>query len=401
MNTQYDVTIIGAGIVGLATALRIQHSDPRLRILLLDKETDVAAHQTGHNSGVLHSGLYYKPGSLKARNCITGYTQMVSFCKENGIAHDICGKVVVATSAEEIPLLNNLKERGVANGLTGLRTLSAAELKEIEPHVAGIEGLFVPQTGIVDYRAVSQTMKRLLIERGAEVRCGEAVKELRDGTTERIVVTSTGEVRTRLVVSCAGLHSDRVARMTMPELPLRIIPFRGEYYSLRPEAHHLVRNLIYPVPNPAFPFLGVHFTRMISGGVEAGPNAVFALKREGYTRTSFDAKDLWESLAWPGFRSVAKKYWRTGAGEYYRSFSKSAFTRALQKLVPAIREQDLSDGGSGVRAQACAKDGGLLDDFAIIESPNIIHVCNAPSPAATSSLSIGEHIAGLVRTQLQ
>lgn len=400
MNTSFDIVIIGAGIVGLGTALQISKAHPASRVLIIEKESHVAAHQTGHNSGVLHSGLYYKPGSLKAKNCVEGYSAMVNFCREHGVKHEICGKIVVATTPEEIPLLKNLHERGIANGLNGLRKLSTGELKEIEPHVAGIEGLFVPQTGIVDYKDVSDTMKRLLEGMGVEIRFNEPVQSIKTSENRTTVVTSAGEYSANLLISCAGLHSDRIARMTVPELPLRIIPFRGEYYKVREEKQYLVKNLIYPVPNPAFPFLGVHFTRMIHGGIEAGPNAVFAMKREGYTRTSLDMKDLWESISWPGFRSVAKKYWRTGMGEYYRSFNKHAFTTALQKLIPEIREEDLIEGGSGVRAQACDIQGGLLDDFYILDKKNIVHVCNAPSPAATSSLSIGSAIATLVRDRI-
>lgn len=400
MDTSFDIVIVGAGIVGLGTALQIKATRPLARILILEKESHVAAHQTGHNSGVLHSGLYYKPGSLKAKNCVEGYTSMVNFCREHGIKHDICGKIVVATTPEEIPLLKNLHERGIANGLKGLRTLSEGELREIEPHVAGIEGLFVPQTGIVDYKDVCEKMRELLEAAGVQIRFNEAVRNISSTSEQTNVETSAGAYHAKLLVTCAGLHSDRVARMTVPELPLRIIPFRGEYYKVKKEKQYLVKNLIYPVPNPAFPFLGVHFTRMIHGGIEAGPNAVFAMKREGYTRTSIDMKDLWESIAWPGFRSVVRKYWRTGMGEYYRSFNKHAFTAALQKLIPDIREEDLIEGGSGVRAQACDIQGGLLDDFYILDKKNIVHVCNAPSPAATSSLSIGKAIASLVQERI-
>lgn len=400
MKNAYEIIIVGAGIVGLGTALQIKKSRPNARILILEKESHVAAHQTGHNSGVLHSGLYYKPGSLKAKNCVEGYTAMVNFCREHGVKHDICGKIVVATTNEEIPLLKNLCERGIANGLKGLRTLSAGELKEIEPHVAGVEGLFVPQTGIVDYKDVSEKMRELLEADGVEIRFNEPVISISASSERTGVVTSTGSYHTKLLVTCAGLHSDRVARMSVPELPLRIIPFRGEYYKVKSEKQYLVKNLIYPVPNPAFPFLGVHFTRMIHGGIEAGPNAVFAMKREGYTRTSIDVKDLWESITWPGFRSVAKKYWRTGLEEYYRSFNKHAFAAALQKLIPEIHMNDLVEGGSGVRAQACDIQGGLLDDFYILDKKNIVHVCNAPSPAATSSLSIGSAISALVQDRI-
>lgn len=396
MNQQYDAVIIGAGIVGLATAIQIAAQKPNVRLLIVEKESAVASHQTGHNSGVLHSGLYYKPGSLKAKNCVDGYAMMVDFCRRHGIKHDICGKIVVATTPSEVSQLDLLFERGTANGLKGIRRLSAGELREREPHVTGIEGLFVPQTGIVDYTDVAEKMKEILLSGGVGIHCGEKVVGIDTASSASIVRTTRGEYRTNIVLGCAGLHSDHVARWTKPDLPLRIIPFRGEYYKLKKEKEYLVRHLIYPVPDPAFPFLGVHFTRMISGGVEAGPNAVFALKREGYAKTSFNAADVWESLSWPGFRKVARKYWRTGLGEYYRSFSKRAFTAALQKLIPEIQEEDLIAGGSGVRAQACDREGGLVDDFFILQQGSVVHVCNAPSPAATSSLSIGSAVARTV-----
>ncbi len=401
MNKKYDAVIIGAGIVGLATALNIKQRKKNSRVLILEKESTVAAHQTGHNSGVLHSGLYYKPGSLKAKNCSEGYSMMLNFCREHGIQHEICGKIVVATNNAEIPQLKTLHERGVANGLTGLRMISSGEMREIEPYVSGIQGLFVPQTGIVDYREVSETMKRLLLRDNVEIHFSEQVNNIIRSTSSTIVRTLASEYEATVAVSCAGLHSDRIARMTIPHLPLRIIPFRGEYYKLKDEKKFLVKNLIYPVPDPAFPFLGVHFTRMISGDVEAGPNAVFALKREGYRRTNVDIKDFWESVSWPGFHVVAKKYWKTGLGEFYRSFSKNAFTKALQKLIPEIKQEDLIEGGSGVRAQACDRSGGLLDDFYIAEDTSVVHVCNAPSPAATSSLSIGSHIANTILQHFQ
>jgi L-2-hydroxyglutarate oxidase len=388
-----DVVIIGGGIVGLATALRLLEQRPDARVVIVEKENALAQHQTGNNSGVIHSGLYYKPGSLKAQNCREGYQQMLDFCRAEGIAHDICGKVVVATLEKELAPLDELHRRGVANGLTGLRWLSTAEIKEIEPHCAGIKGLFVPQTGIVDYTAVSERYGEKIRAAGGEIFLGERVEEIRRSGTTIEVVTGKTTHTCRLLVACAGLHSDRLARQTQPDLPLRITPFRGEYYILKPEARRFVRNLIYPVPDPAFPFLGVHFTRMISGDVECGPNAVFAFAREAYKKTQFSFRDTWETLAWPGFRVVARKYWRTGLGEFHRSFSKGAFVKALQRLIPEIRAEHLEPGGAGIRAQACARDGKLLDDFHILEDGNVIHVCNAPSPAATASLAIGATIA--------
>lgn len=392
----FDAIVVGGGIVGLATALQLQRSRPGTHILLIEKEKHLARHQTGNNSGVIHSGLYYKPGSLKATNCIRGYQLLIDFCREQGIPFELCGKIVVATEEAERPLLNNLYERGVQNGLTGMKRLRKEELREYEPHVTGLEGIFVPQTGIVDYTRVAEKYGELLRDNGAEIRLGERVSDIRKGE----VVTDHGTYSARLVINCAGLYSDKVAAMTVPGLNVRIIPFRGEYYKLRPEKENLVKNLIYPVPDPNFPFLGVHFTRMAKGGVEAGPNAVLAFSREGYKKSDIRLGELAESLAWPGFQKVARKYWRTGFGEMYRSFSKAAFTRALQKLIPEIQEGDLVEGGAGVRAQACDREGGLVDDFLILESEQAINVCNAPSPAATSSLAIGETVAGLAVKRL-
>lgn len=398
----HDIIVVGGGIVGLATALRLKEQKPTLKILLLEKESHVAAHQTGHNSGVIHSGLYYKPGSLKATNCIRGYQMLLDFCNREGVAYDLCGKVVVATNEAQRPLLKNLFDRGMQNGLVNNRMISQAEIREIEPHVTGIEGIWVPYTGIIDYKAVSEKYAENLQRLGGEIRLGQKVVDIRRKGAVSEVVTASGDVyATKLVVNCAGLYSDKVAQLTQSEkVKVRIIPFRGEYYKIKPEKHHLVRNLIYPVPDPNFPFLGVHFTRMIEGGIEAGPNAVFAFRREGYKRTDINVPELMESLAWPGFRKVAMKYWKTGLGEYYRSFSKAAFTRALQELIPDVQEDDLIPGGAGVRAQACAYDGGLLDDFAILESPGAVNVCNAPSPAATSSLSIGQTVSERVLARL-
>jgi L-2-hydroxyglutarate oxidase len=391
----YDIIIVGGGIVGLATALRIKEKKPSLKLLLLEKENEVAKHQTGHNSGVIHSGLYYKPGSLKATNCIRGYEMLIDFCNRESIAYDLCGKVVVATNEAQRPLLKNLYERGMQNGLTKNRMISASEIKEIEPHVNGIEGIWVPYTGIIDYKTVTEKYAECLLQNGGEIEFNEKVIDIKNRNTHSEIVTQSGSIySTKLVVNCAGLYSDHIAQLTQAEdIKVKIIPFRGEYYKIKPEKHHLVKNLIYPVPDPNFPFLGVHFTRMIEGGIEAGPNAVFAFKREGYNKLDFNVSELMESLAWPGFRKVALKYWKTGMGEYYRSFSKAAFTKALQELIPSIQSDDLIPGGSGVRAQACDYDGGLLDDFSIIENKNTINICNAPSPAATSSLSIGETIS--------
>lgn len=393
MSNKADVIIIGGGIVGLATALRIMQARPDTRLTLIEKETSVAQHQTGHNSGVIHSGLYYKPGSLKALHCRAGHQQMLAFCREHSIPHEICGKIVVATTPTELPGLVELHRRGVANGLAGLRFLQPAEIQEIEPHCNGLRGLLVPQTGIVDYTAVARKYAELLAEMGAEIKLGEHIVDIqRQGQQVEVIGVShtwTGHV----AVVCAGLQSDRLARKSEPDLPLRILPFRGEYYKFTATAPQLVNHLIYPVPNPAFPFLGVHFTRMIGGGVECGPNAVFALGREAYKKTDFSLRDTWEAIAWPGFRTVAAKYWRTGLGEYHRSLSKQAFVKALQKLIPEIQAAYLEPGGAGIRAQACDRQGNLLDDFDIRKDGNLIHVCNAPSPAATASLAIGKTIS--------
>ena len=390
-----DITVIGGGIVGLATALQIQKSNSSLRILVIEKEKKLAAHQTGNNSGVIHSGLYYKPGSLKAVNCIRGYHLLIDFCRQHEIPFDLCGKIVVATDDHELPLLQNLLTRGQQNGLENLKKISKSELKEYEPHVNGLEGIFVPQTGIVDYVKVAQKYGDVLQKNGATINLGERVISIQNKSDHQEVITTTSIYNTKLVINCAGLYSDKIARLTMPTVDVKIIPFRGEYFKLKKEKEYLVKNLIYPVPDPNFPFLGVHFTRMAKGGVEAGPNAVLAFKREGYKKSDISISELAESLAWPGFRKVAAKYWRTGLSEMYRSFSKAAFTKALQKLIPEIQVSDLTEGGAGVRAQACNRDGGLVDDFLILEEKNVINVCNAPSPAATSSLAIGETVAAL------
>lgn len=391
----HDVIVIGGGIVGLATALQLQKAKPGIKLTVIEKEAALAQHQTGNNSGVIHSGLYYKPGSLKATNCIRGYHLLLDFCNANEIPYDLCGKIVVATSEEEIPLLNNLFTRGQQNGLANLKRLNKAELKDHEPHVAGLEGIFVPQTGIVNYTVVAEKYGEHIRANGGEILLGEKVLDIEKKAGEAVVITQKSSYTTRLVINCCGLYSDKVAKMTVPELDVKIIPFRGEYYKLKKDKEYLVKNLIYPVPDPNFPFLGVHFTRMAKGGVEAGPNAVLAFKREGYKKSDINMSELAESLAWPGFRKVAKKYWRTGFGEMYRSFSKAAFTKALQKLIPEIQENDLVEGGAGVRAQACDRTGGLVDDFMILEDKVAINVCNAPSPAATSSLAIGETVASL------
>jgi L-2-hydroxyglutarate oxidase len=400
MSKKYDIAIIGGGIVGLATAHRLLTLKPELQLVILEKENHVAAHQTGHNSGVIHSGLYYKPGSLKAVNCINGYKMLLEFCDENKIPYDLCGKIVVATSGNELSQLDMLYQRGIENGLSGIVKLTESEIKQHEPNCNGIKGLYVPQTGIINYSKVCEVLEEKIKNAGGEIIFNYKVSGIDLKENDSVVKSETNKVTARLIINCAGLYSDKVAEFNEPNLDTRIIPFRGEYYMIKPEKQHLVKNLIYPVPDPNFPFLGVHFTRMIGGGVEAGPNAVFAFKREGYKKTDINFGDLWNSFSWPGFRKVAMKYWKTGIGEYYRSYSKSAFTKALQKLVPAIQREDLIPAGSGVRAQACDRTGGLLDDFKIVEKPGIINILNAPSPAATSSLSIGQTVAELAIERL-
>jgi (S)-2-hydroxyglutarate dehydrogenase len=390
----YDIAIIGGGIVGLATARAILDRAPRARLVLLEKEADIAQHQTGHNSGVIHSGIYYKPGSYKARLCVEGARLMKAYCDKNGIAVDTCGQVIVATSQEELPRLKTLYERGVANGVPGVSMIDAGRLKEIEPQASALAGIHSPQTAIVDYRRVAETLARDLVASGVTIERNFRVATIaREGGTLRIGTSDDHVVVATHLVNCAGLHSDVVARLAGAPVDVQIVPFRGEYYMLRPERRSLVHGLIYPVPDPEFPFLGVHFTRTIHGDVEAGPNAVLALAREGYTWSRVRPAELLATLRFPGFRAMARKYWRTGAYEMYRSLSKRAFVHALQRLVPALRPEDIRPGGAGVRAQAVTADGALVDDFRIVQTADAVHVLNAPSPAATASLAIGRHIA--------
>jgi L-2-hydroxyglutarate oxidase len=397
---QYDIVIVGGGIVGLATAYQIKQQKPELKMALVEKENVVAQHQTGHNSGVIHSGLYYKPGSLKAKNCIDGYAMLLEFCKEHNIKYELCGKLVVATQEHEVPYLEKLYERGLENGLSKITYIDKDEAKEIEPHVNMLKAIKVPYTGIIDYREVCLKLAELFQEKGGELFLGEKVTDIKQNGGISEVITPKQTLTAKLVINCAGLYCDKVAGYTQDKLDTRIIPFRGEYYMLKKDRRHLVKHLIYPVPDPNFPFLGVHFTRMIEGGVEAGPNAVFAFAREGYTKSDINLKELVESLAWPGFQKVMWKYWKTGMGEMYRSFSKSAFTKALQRLIPEITEDDLEAAEAGVRAQACDRTGGLLDDFKIVEDPLTINILNAPSPAATSSLSIGKTVADMALSKV-
>lgn len=396
-----DVVIVGGGIVGLAAAHRLLEARPQLKILLLEKESKLAAHQTGNNSGVLHAGLYYKPGSEKARCAVQGLQQMVAFCREHGIAHEQCGKVVVATEPDELERLENLWQRGNENGLQGLRKLNSAQIKEIEPHAAGIAAIHVPQEGIVDYPAVCEKLGELIRNTGGKIKLNARVEKIVSAGGEKAVQTSVGEFRARFVITCGGLHSDRLVKAAGQRPSAKIVPFRGEYYIIKKERQHLVRNLIYPVPDPKFPFLGVHFTRLIHGGIEAGPNAVLAFAREGYKWTNFNLRDFAESLVFPGLWKFMAKYPSLCGYEIRRSLSRAEFTRSLQKLVPEIRESDLEPGGAGVRAQAMTSEGKLVEDFHFEEAQGILHVVNAPSPAATASLAIGQRICERVLGQLK
>jgi L-2-hydroxyglutarate oxidase len=396
IDHESDVLIIGAGIVGLAATLEVTRRLPGMRVVVVEKEDRVAAHQTGHNSGVIHSGLYYKTGSLKARNCVAGAASMKCFCRENGIPFEECGKLVLATSAEEVPRLEALHQRGNANGVPGLRMMEREQFREIEPHCAGVRALHVPSTGIVDYTAVSQKYAELIQRAGGAIVCNARVVGLREDNGGNIVETTAGAFRARYVINCAGLYSDTITRMAGVQTSLEIIPFRGEYYEVRSERRHLIRSLIYPVPDARFPFLGVHFTRRVNGSVEAGPNALLAFRREGYTGASPDLNEAAEMLRFPGFWRMTRKYWQKGLGEQYRSWVKSAFTKALQKMVPELLASDLAQGGSGVRAQAVDANGNLVDDFHFVHSGRMIHVCNVPSPAATASLEIGRDIVDMM-----
>jgi len=395
MNAQtYDVVIVGGGIVGLATALALTERFPRCAVVIVEKEPQLARHQTGHNSGVIHAGIYYKPGSFKAQLCVEGVRLMKAFCEANGVAYENCGKVILATTADELPRLQMLYERGTANGVAGLRMMEAGELRDIEPHARAVRALHSPHTAIVDYGAVASAMATQLERRGVQILTGAEVRTIVRRSDGLVLETGRGAVLAHNLVNCAGLYADSVARLMGVQPDVHIIPFRGEYYILRPE-RHVVRGLVYPVPDPEFPFLGVHFTKRISGEMEAGPNAVLAFAREGYRMRTVNVGELLGVLGYRGFWAMARKYWRTGSYEFYRSLSKRAFVRALQRLVPDVRTDDLAPGGAGVRAQAVSPDGALIDDFKITETANAIHVLNAPSPAATASLAIGRHIAAL------
>ena len=397
MSKTFDVAIIGGGIVGTAVGMSLLQKDKNLSVILIEAENKFAPHQTGNNSGVIHSGLYYKPGSLKAKNCIEGRKLMYKFCEENNILHERCGKIVVAIHDHEIPILHELEKRGIENGLIGLKRISKEEIKEHEPHADGILGLYVPETGIVDYSMVTEKYVEIIQGYGGKVLTSTKFLNLVRKNGEMILETNQGEIKTRILVNCAGLQSDRVALKCGIKPNLQIIPFRGEYFNLVKEKEQLINHLIYPVPDPKFPFLGVHFTRMIKGGVEAGPNAVLAFKREGYKKFDFSIDDMLQMIFYRGFWQMATKHYKMGIKEFYRSFNKNEFVSALQKLVPEIKGVDIYPGGAGVRAQALEPDGKLVDDFRIIETENMVHVLNAPSPAATASISIGNIISGFAK----
>ena len=394
------VIIVGGGIVGLGTAYKLQLRCPTARVTVLEKEDKVCAHQSGHNSGVLHSGLYYKPGSLKARLAVSGIREMVAFCQEHAVPHEICGKLVVAVNEAEVPRLRALHERGTANGLEGMRLLNRGQMREIEPHVGGLEALAVPQEGIVDYAKVSEGLQKEIEDKGGSVVLKAKVTALQLRNGEWRVGTTVGDYTADYVINCAGLHCDRLSMLAGEKREVRIVPFRGEYYKIKPERQHLVRNLIYPVPDPQFPFLGVHYTRLIHGGIEAGPNAVLALAREGYRKTDVKLGDVWDALTFSGLWRFLGKHKRMSWDELRRSFSRRLFCESLQKLVPELQEADLSPGGAGVRAQAMSPDGNLLQDFCLLNRPQALHVLNAPSPAATAALTIGAEIANLVAREL-
>ena len=393
----YDIAIVGGGIIGLSTALQISNTYPDLRLIVLEKEGDLGLHQSSRNSGVIHSGIYYRPDSMKAKTCVSGARKMIEFAQEHNINHEICGKVIVATNQMQIPRLEELYKRAKANGVEGIKMIEKEELLEKEPYAKGVKALWVPSTGIIDYPGVLKTYAKLILEKGQEIKLNQSVKKIEIKKNQIYIDCNDGEFCSSYLINCAGLYADRIAGLAGAKLPVKIVPFRGEYYQIKPSKENLVNGLIYPVPDPAFPFLGVHFTKRIDGTVEAGPNAVLAFAREGYRKNNFNFIDLMETITYGGFLKLASKYWKVGMGEMYRSFSKNAFTKALQELLPEIQKDDLIDGGSGVRAQAIDRNGKLIDDFSIIHTEKALHVCNAPSPGATSSIAIGETITSMLK----
>lgn len=393
--SRQDVIVIGAGIVGLSTAMKLLGKQPDLTVTILEKEADIAIHQTGHNSGVMHSGIYYTPGSLRAKNCQTGYRQLVDFCESNGVEYDICGKVIVAVDDEEIDRLDNVFERGQANGLEGIKKISGEEVAEIEPNISAKKGIWVPQTGIVHFPDVAQKILERFRKMGGEIVLNAKVTNILAQADEVVVETTKGDFHAEQMINCAGLYADKVAQMTGDKAEMSIIPFRGEYYRLLPEKAHLVKNLVYPTPNPAFPFLGVHFTRMIKGGIEAGPNAVFAFAREGYSNKNINLKELFGALAFGGFRKLGQKHWRFGLDEMKRSYSKKHFYHALRRMMPELKMEDVEYYRAGVRAMALGSDGEVVDDFVVRRQKRVLNVWNAPSPAATACLAIGDYISDM------
>lgn len=391
-----QVSIIGGGIVGLATGYQLLQARPDIQLTVFEKEAQVAQHQSSHNSGVIHSGIYYKPGSLRAQNCSRGYKMLIEFCDEYNIPYELCGKVIVATNEQERPQLDIILEKGLKNGLTGIKKIDSAEALQIEPHIRVAEAIKVPQAGIINYEKVAQKLATLIENKGGQVLTNAKVYDIKKGTGDQhIIASAQGEFKTDLLINCAGLYSDKVAQMTGQKIDFQILPFRGEYYDLLPEKRYLVNHLIYPVPNPNFPFLGVHFTRMIQGGIEAGPNAVLGFRREGYSRWDLHVPELVETLAYSGFQKLALKYWRDGLDELHRSFSPKAFVKALTHLIPDIKLADVKRGRAGVRAMAVDRKGEIIDDYLILENAGVINLCNAPSPAATSSLSIGKTLCDM------
>ena len=399
-SNNYDIVIVGGGILGLATAMELSSQNLRFKICLIEKEAELALHQTGHNSGVIHSGLYYRTGSLKAQNCVSGSKALKEFCDEHGVKYDLVGKVVVAVTEDELPALNTLHERGTANGVEGLKMIDKEELLEIEPYVIGIKALHCPKSGIIDYREVSEAYAAVCRNNGVSIMMETELLNIIEHNQSIVLETTKGSLNSSYIINCAGLYSDNVAQMMNKSIDTRIIPFRGEYYTISQDKDYLVKGLIYPVPNPAFPFLGVHFTRMINGGIEAGPNAVLAFAKEGYTMSSMNMTELISTVTYSGFWYMSYRYWRTGLQEFWRSISKKEFTKDLQRLLPAVEEADLVSGGAGVRAQAVDSGGNLLDDFNIVKSPRAMHVINAPSPAATASLSIAKTIVASAQSDL-
>ena len=401
MEQQFDLAIIGGGIVGAATFYKLQERFPELDLVLFEKENHLAAHQTGHNSGVIHSGLYYKPGSLKATNCVRGREELVTFCKENKVAHDVCGKVVVATDAKELPYMDKIYNTGLENKLSGIEKLSGAQVKEIEPHVESIGGIWVPQTGIVDFVGMTEKMVALALAKNpkSRLKLKEEAKEFKKEDGATLITTNRDKYRVKQVIFCGGLQADRLAKKDQVEIKERVVGFRGDYYELTEEAKYKVKNLIYPVPDPAFPFLGVHFTRMTNGEIECGPNAVFSFKREGYGKTDFNLNDTIDALTYAGTWKLFLNNISFGINEYRRAFSKRLFLKTLQRIIPSLQMEDIKPGRAGVRAMLLSQDGDTRDDFRIVKEGNSIHVLNAPSPAATASLAIGGQVADMAKEQ--